>query len=125
MIRILTAILQKALTGFSPLGLFASQVKANPASVRKYGTGSDMFADMMNNVGQKTEIKTIVGQWSDSAGLTDNYTEYLRNVKAGMKPEVAAANTWTGRQAAKYGYTEVTPVKTSQGVRFNFTKGVK
>ena len=84
-----------------------------------------MFADMMNNVGQKTEIKTIVGQWSDSAGLTDNYTEYLRNVKAGMKPEVAAANTWTGRQAAKYGYTEVTPVKTSQGVRFNFTKGVK
>lgn len=36
-----------------------------------------------------------------------NAAEYAANLQKGMTPQEAAANTWTGRMAARYGYTNV------------------
>jgi hypothetical protein len=45
----------------------------------------------------------VLGQWFDG----DNLAEYEKNRKQGLTPQQAAAQTWTGRQAARWGYTEV------------------
>ena len=87
-------------------GVLRLEVKSPESGPRRdqYGSGSDMFDDMMRNVSKKGDIKQIEGQWSNTPGLTSNYDSYLKNLSQGMSPKDAAANTWTGQQAAKYGY---------------------
>jgi hypothetical protein len=87
-------------------GVLRLEVKAPESGPRRaqYGSGSDMFDDMMRNVSKNGDIKQIEGQWSNKLGLSDNYEAYKQNIAQGMTPKDAAANTWTGKQAAKYGF---------------------
>ena len=53
------------------------------------------------------DLKVIQGQWSDG----DNFNQYLANLdQPQTTPEQAARDTWSGKQASIYGYTEVTVV---------------
>jgi hypothetical protein len=85
-----------------------------------------MFDDMMGAMNKNGQVKEVLGQWSNTPGLTSNYDAMLSNLKAGMSPEAAAMNTWTGRQAARYGFTNVeVSGNATSGYRVTFTKGAK
>ncbi|WP_423814595.1 adhesin [Pseudomonas viridiflava] len=75
-------------------------------------SGTDMFISAMQRLEQEgIKVNAVRGAWF---GGTDsvNTSEYLANLEKGMLPAEAAAKTWTGRIAAKYGFTNVqTPVK--------------
>lgn len=65
-------------------------------------------------------IKRIEGLWV--AG-SDNHAEFNRVLQSGISPEEAAARTWTGQHAAKYGFTRVTMEPTNgQSIRVYFQK---
>jgi hypothetical protein len=71
----------------------------------QYGSGAEMFDDMIRNVSSKAPVKEIQGQWSNTPGLSDNYDAYLKNLATnGGNKSAAAGETWTGQQAARYGY---------------------
>ncbi|WP_373922088.1 VENN motif pre-toxin domain-containing protein [Duganella sp. Root336D2] len=99
---------------------FEIRAKGNVADL---GSGTDMFASMMLRLErEKIELKGITGTWS-SGGDSVNTAQYLENLALGMTPEVAAANTWTGRMAARYGFTSVTvPPGQTGSVRFVYFK---
>ncbi len=67
-----------------------------------------MFDEMMRNMSSRGKVEEILGQWSNTPGLSDNYDAYLKNLAAnGGNKTAAAAETWTGKQAARYGYVPV------------------
>ncbi|WP_019360673.1 hemagglutinin repeat-containing protein [Pseudomonas asplenii] len=76
-------------------------------------SGVDMFVSAMQRLDQEgVKVSAIRGAW---VGGTDsvNTAEYLGNLAKGMSPTEAAANTWTGRLAAKYGFTSVQAPQTA------------
>lgn len=42
---------------------------------------------------------------------SDNYIQFEEGLKAGLSPEEAAFSTWTGRQALKHGFTEISLIE--------------
>lgn len=63
-------------------------------------SGADGYAQIMEHFSHKP-IRFIEGQWNYS----DNSKEYLHNREVlGMTRSEAALNTWSGRQAQKYGF---------------------
>lgn len=75
---------------------------------KQYGNDKDMFDEMMRTLKSRgQEVKVIRGQWSNSPSLTSNFDEFNNNIANKMSPRKAAFNTWTGKQARKYGYTKV------------------
>jgi hypothetical protein len=106
-------------------GVLRFEVKSGTRRAQ-YGTGTEMFDDMMGAVNKNGKVTTVQGQWSNTPGLSDNFDAFTANLKAGMQPEQAALNTWTGKQAAKYGFTEVNVDKQLDGsYRVDFTKDKK
>jgi hypothetical protein len=106
-------------------GVLRLEVKSGTRS-QQYGSGTEMFDDMMGAMNKNGQVKEVLGQWSNTPGLTSNYDAMLSNLKAGMSPEAAAMNTWTGRQAARYGFTNVeVSGNATSGYRVTFTKGAK
>jgi hypothetical protein len=106
-------------------GVLRLEVKAPESGPRRdqYGSGSEMFDDMMRNVSKNGNINEIRGQWSNTPGLTSNYDEFLQNKALGMSDKAAAANTWTGRQATKFGFSDVKITGDSNnGFQIRFTK---
>ncbi|WP_259696203.1 hemagglutinin repeat-containing protein, partial [Pseudomonas brassicacearum] len=70
-------------------------------------SGTDMFISAMQRLDQEgIQVNSVRGAWVGGAGSV-NTAEYLANLAKGMPPTQAAANTWTGRIAAKYGFTSV------------------
>jgi hypothetical protein len=63
-------------------------------------SGSQMFKEMMEHFG--SNVKSIKGNWTygDNLATVNNLT------KIGMPLENAVLETWTGKQAALYGYTK-------------------
>lgn len=106
-------------------GVLRLEVRSG-ARRQQYGSGAEMFDDMMSAMNKNGQVKEILGQWSNTPGLTSNFDAMLSNMKAGMTRQQAAINTWTGQQAARYGFTnaDVTGNATS-GFRVTFTKGPK
>ena len=77
------------------------------------GSGTDMFSSAMLRLEQEgVKVNAIRGAWERDSDSV-NTAEYLQNIKNGMPPEEAAANTWTGRIAARYGYTKSNTPKMS------------
>ncbi|MEE5055274.1 hypothetical protein V2J84_16505 [Pseudomonas alliivorans] len=75
-----------------------------------------MFISAMQRLEQEgIKVNAVRGAWF---GGTDsvNTSEYLADSEKGMLPAEAAAKTWTGRIAAKYGFTNV---QTSVKERWN------
>jgi hypothetical protein len=70
-------------------------------------SGTDMFASAMQRLDQEgVQVNAIRGTWIEGTDSV-NSAEYLSNLDQGMSPQQAAANTWTGRMAARYGFTNV------------------
>jgi hypothetical protein len=88
-----------------------------------FGTGTDMFIGLMNRYQRENiEIKTIRACWDKWEPEGTNTKQYLSNLRAGQPPEMAAKNTWTGRRAAQFGYTDVKVTDTRNDVIADFTK---
>ena len=64
----------------------------------------ELFDEMMHHFKEtKTPIKYIAGNWYDGTNL-----KLLNELTRGGTPiEQAALNTWTGRQARRFGYNKV------------------
>lgn len=65
-------------------------------------SGSQMLANVMEHFGDR--VQSIQGYWV----YGDNLAGFNKAVRAGQSLESAAAGTWTGRQAARYGFNNVT-----------------
>ncbi|MHA6883128.1 hypothetical protein, partial [Ralstonia pseudosolanacearum] len=101
-------------------GRLSFEVRAQ-GDVSKLGSGTDMFSSMMLRLNREgIDVNAITGTWI-SGGDSVNAAEFARNVKMGMTPEDAAMNTWTGRMAARYGYSSVNvPPSTIQNTQFAY-----
>ncbi|WP_322755724.1 hypothetical protein [Frankia sp. Cas3] len=71
-------------------------------------SGAQMFADVMNHFGADN-IVAIEGKWVSA--MPSNLNTFNEMVGSGMNLEDAAASTFTGRMAARYGFTGVRVVK--------------
>ncbi|MGK3122144.1 hemagglutinin repeat-containing protein, partial [Pseudomonas corrugata] len=86
-------------------GVLGFDVRANNNGFNPSGT--DMFISAMQRLDQEgIKVSAIRGAWVEGVKSV-NTTEYTANLAKGMSPTEAAANTWTGRIAAKYGFTSV------------------
>lgn len=65
--------------------------------------GTDLYDEMMNHFGMKN-IDAIVAVWS---GHTTNFEQFMELTSQGFSEEEAALNTWSGRQARRYGFHQV------------------
>jgi hypothetical protein len=101
-------------------GRLSFEVRAQ-GDVSQLGSGTDMFASMMLRLNREgIQVNGITGTWI-SGGDSVNASEFASNLEAGMTPENAALNTWTGRIAGKYGYTSVTvPQSTIPNTQFAY-----
>ncbi|WP_053739373.1 polymorphic toxin-type HINT domain-containing protein [Nocardia sp. NRRL S-836] len=80
--------------------------------------GSTMFADMMNALGPN--VRSIKGNWYSTS---DNLVSFNAGVQSMLSLEEAAAETFTGKMAAKYGFTRITVNKRDLiGVPGNYTQ---
>lgn len=79
-------------------------------------SGTDMFASAMQRLNQEgIQVNSIRGTWIEGTDSV-NAAEYLTNIDRGMSPQRAAANTWTGRMAEEYGFTNVGVPKTGHTI---------
>jgi hypothetical protein len=67
-------------------------------------SGSAMFAQVIRYFGPEN-VRVFRGKWEPA--MPSNLDEFDLNLRNGMTYEQAAANTFTGRQCAKYGLTVV------------------
>jgi hypothetical protein len=72
------------------------------------GSGQDMFDSLMLRLSNdKVSVTSIAGEWhigSDSV----NAVQYQSALSSGLTPSEAAYTTWTGNQAMRYGFNQVT-----------------
>ena len=93
-------------------GLLGFEIRAQ-GDVATHGSGTDMFVSAMQRLEQEgVQVNAIRGTWYTNSDSV-NTAQYLSNLSKGMTPEQAAANTWTGNMASKYGFTVVGTPKTS------------
>jgi filamentous hemagglutinin len=65
-----------------------------------------MFASLMQRLqSDGVNVTKIRGYWMRNRDSV-NYSQYIDNLSS-MDASTAAANTWTGRMAARYGYTKI------------------
>jgi hypothetical protein len=103
---------------------FEVQAHGDPSSAirNRLGSGSDMFDEMVSVLG-RDNIKGIQGVWSRNSGLTTNLDQFYDNRQMlRMSKAEAAANTWTGQQAAKLGFEPSKVQIVDDGLRVLFTK---
>lgn len=59
-------------------------------------------------------LKRLSAAWlegeSNKSLPSDNYIQFEQGLAAGLSPETAAFSTWTGRQALKHGFTEISSI---------------
>jgi hypothetical protein len=67
-------------------------------------SGSEMFDEAMQAVGE--HVRAIRGTWGSS--MPDNLNSFNGAINSGMDPEQAAFETFTGKMAARYGFTQAT-----------------
>ncbi|MEI2831939.1 DUF637 domain-containing protein, partial [Pseudomonas mosselii] len=86
-------------------GVFGFDIRSNNDGFNPSGT--DMFISAMQRLDQEgIKVNAVRGAWVEGTDSI-NTAEYLANLAKGMPATEAAANTWTGRIAAKYGFTSV------------------
>ena len=67
-------------------------------------SGSVMFQDAMDALG--SNVKGIRGKWLSGSGeLQDNLDSFNAGIQSGLTPQEAALNTFTGKMAARNGFT--------------------
>ncbi|MFC4157925.1 hypothetical protein ACFOW7_01010 [Chitinimonas lacunae] len=85
-------------------GVLSFEIRATNQTMRaKYGTGTEMFDDMMSAIGPE-RVSQIRGNWSRDSGLTTNLDQFNDVYQYTRDEFTAASETWTGKRAAKYGF---------------------
>ncbi|WP_156440223.1 MULTISPECIES: hypothetical protein [unclassified Burkholderia] len=89
-------------------GVLGFNIRSAPGgSSFSTASGTDMFASAMQRLEQDgVQVNAIRGTWISGTDSV-NAAQYASNLSKGMTPQQAAANTWTGRIAARYGFTNV------------------
>jgi RHS repeat-associated protein len=85
-------------------GVAGFDIRVRPGSEEHMGSGTDLVLGALKRLrSEGVAVQRLRGRWisrSDSV----NAKEYLQNVRAGMSPETAAENTWTGRLFMRLGF---------------------
>jgi hypothetical protein len=81
--------------------------------------GGQMFADAMDALGPS--VQKIRGTWLSGGSLQDNLDSFNAGIQIGLTPEEAAMHTFTGKMAAKYGFTHA-EIETTVGSPGEYTK---
>ncbi|MET3878011.1 hypothetical protein [Chitinophaga sp. OAE865] len=75
---------------------------------------------------EQTEASKFTATWVESPiyknGMSDNLIQYRKGLSNKLTDKQAAWQTWSGRQAEKHGFTNVTVNKIENGVQAVFTK---
>ena len=88
-------------------GILGFDIRSTPGNSFSDASGTDMFASAMQRLQRENvQVNAIRGVWIEGADSV-NAAQYLTNLNRGLSPRNAAADTWTGRMAARYGYTNV------------------
>ncbi len=80
-------------------------------NLRSHLSGSELYRQMMDHFGAR--VKAIQGHWA----YGDNQAQFFAALAKGLTPEQAALNTWSGRQAAHYGFSKVESVDIEKSPR--------
>ncbi|MFD5888860.1 RICIN domain-containing protein [Streptomyces sp. NPDC060334] len=84
-------------------------------------TGSVMIAEVMEKIGGNA--KGIRGTWLGGGDMKDNLDSFNAGIQSLMlSPEEAARLTFTGKMAAKYGFTGKVDIVKTVGTPGNYTK---
>ncbi len=83
---------------------FNINLKDFSSKKRSHTRGADVFKEMLRHFGVKN-IRAIRGIWSSG----DNYDVFLKSLPI-LGAKKAALKTWTGQQAARWGFTRVKTV---------------
>jgi hypothetical protein len=88
----------------------------------RFGSGTDMILSGMERLrADGVQVTAIRGEWFSST-QSRNFQEFMAS-RSALGDRQAAANTWTGRLAARLGYTQVSqPMVSSSRVRVLFTR---
>lgn len=88
-------------------GVLQSRIKTRDEKGRAKGIyAKNEFASALKIF--KAGVHAVEGNWVDGElGSSDNLAAFNALTKAGLSAEQAALGTWTGRQAAKAGFTKV------------------
>jgi filamentous hemagglutinin len=79
-----------------------------------YGSGRDMFISMMQRLEKDgVAVNKIRGYWMSGTDSV-NYQQFVQNASSLGKVK-AAQQTWTGKIASDYGFTNVESIKESFG----------
>ena len=68
---------------------------------------------MLNTIGHQN-VSAISGVWLPQGDMTANYVSYANALGSGMSSEEAALSTFTGKMAARNGFSQVMQVQTDQ-----------
>jgi hypothetical protein len=67
--------------------------------------GSAMFNEALEAFG--SNVQGVRGFWRGGGELSSNFDSYQAGIRAGLTPEQAAAQTFTGKMALRAGFTHV------------------
>lgn len=88
-------------------GIFEYAIRATEDRVR-YGSGQEIFLNVMEALrNEGVNIDKISGFWPAKWKMTTNNDMFWKEIEAGKSPEIAACNTFTGKMAARLGFTGV------------------
>jgi hypothetical protein len=88
-----------------PQGTLGFDIRAG-GDTATLGTGTDMFTTGMQALSNDgVQVNAIRGYWMEGSDSV-NYQAYQQNLLTMPAPD-AAANTWTGQMAGRYGFTNV------------------
>ncbi|MER7815859.1 ALF repeat-containing protein, partial [Streptomyces sp. NPDC096153] len=94
-------------------GVLSLAVERNDSTTKGY----QMFDDVMAHYGPEN-IEAIEGKWVTK--MPTNLDAFNKAIREGKTPEEAAAGAFTGRNAARYGFTEV-EIKKTEGAAGHYT----
>jgi hypothetical protein len=75
-------------------------------------SGSAMFNEALEQFG--SNVKGVQGYWIGGGDLADNFNSFKAAVSAGLSPEAAAFQTFTGKMAQRAGFLTSTIVDNSE-----------
>lgn len=91
---------------------YSINTKITYSNARPEWRPADAIDEMMKFYGNR--VKKITVDWT-VGDRGDNSEEFRKHLKAGRTEAEAAALTWSGKQAARYGYTKIKVDRTPLG----------
>jgi hypothetical protein len=94
------------LAGLDEEGIVNTIVKVVETDAATAPTGGEMFLNAMEAL--KSGARGVRGNWGDGGALKDNLDSFNAGIQNMLSPADAARGTFTGKMAARYGFTKVT-----------------